>query len=148
MKTPTKYFLLAVLFWFVVDFTTTYAIKSPSTYYATYMPALLIFYIGSPLVFTALIYKFKLSNKALLIATLINIIIVEILFTGNTLFFTFPLALIIIPVSISIYALLTFLPKWIVEKNIKNNKWKIITMLTIYILVSLATAFGNPTPTP
>ena len=138
-----KYFLLGVLFWFVVDFTTTEAIRNPCHYYSTFMPALLIFYIGYPLVFALLIYKFKLNNKLLFIATLIGIIIVEILFVRNTLLYTFPIMILTIPIAISIYSLITFVPKWIVDKEMKNNKWKLILMLIIYILVSLATLFGN-----
>lgn len=143
MKKGIKYFVIAVLFWFVVDFTTTEAIRNPSHYYSTFMPALLIFYIGYPLLFSLLIYKFKLNNKLLFIATLIGIIIVEVLFAHNSLLYTFPLMMLAIPIAISIYSLLTFVPKWIVEGEIKKNKWKLILMLIIYILVSLATIFGN-----
>ena len=138
-----KYFLLGILFWVVIDFTTTEAIRNPSFYYSTFMPALLIFYIGYPLVFSLLIYKFKLSNRSLFIAALVGIFVVEILFTNNALLYTFPLMLLTIPVAISIYTLHTFVPKWIVDKEIKNNKWKILIMVIVYILVSLATLFGS-----
>ena len=143
MNNSIKYFLTAVLFWFVVDFTTTEAIKNPSHYYSIFMPALLIFYIGYPLVFSLLFYKFKLNNKLLFIATLMGIIIVEILFTHNTLLYTFPIMILTIPVAISIYGLITFVPKWIVEGKIKNNKVKLIIMIIIYVLISLATLFGS-----
>jgi len=138
-----KYFLLGILFWFVVDFTTTEAIRNPSHYYSIFMPALLIFYIGYPLLFSLLIYKFKLNNKLLFIATLIGIIIVEILFTHNALLYSFPIMILTIPIAISIYSLLTFVPKWIVDKEIKKNKWKLILIIIIYVLVSLVTLFGN-----
>lgn len=138
-----KYFLLGILFWFVVDFTTTEAIRNPSHYYSIFMPALLIFYIGYPLVFSFLIYKFKFSNKLLFIATLIGVFIVEILFTHNTLLYTFPIMIFTIPAAISIYSFIAFAPKWIVNGEVKNNKWKLIIMIVFYILVSLATLFGN-----
>jgi hypothetical protein len=40
-----RYFLLAVLAWVIVDFTTTAAIGNPRAYYSKFMPALLIFYV-------------------------------------------------------------------------------------------------------
>jgi len=137
------YFLLGIVFWFIIDFTTTEAIRDPNLYYSTYMPALLIFYIGYPLVFSLLIYKFKLNNIILFIGVLIGIFIVEILFTHNALLFTFPIMLLAIPAAIAIYSLLTFVPKWIVDGEIKDNKWKLIIMIVIYILISLATVFGS-----
>jgi len=143
MNNFLKYFFLGVFFWFIVDFTTTEAIRNPGQYYSAFMPALLIFYIGYPLVFSLLIYKLKLSNKSLLFATLIGAFIVEILFTHNTLLYTPPLMIITIPIAISIYSLLTFVPKWIVEREIKNNKWKLRILLIVYLLVSIATLFGK-----
>jgi len=51
--------------------------------------------------------------------------------------------IITIPIAISIYSLLTFVPKWIVEREIKNNKWKLRILLIVYLLVSIATLFGK-----
>ena len=59
-----RYFALAVLAWVIVDFTTAAAIRSPRDYYSKYMPALLIFYLGYPLVFCALRYRFRLGAKS------------------------------------------------------------------------------------
>ena len=61
-----RYFSLAVLAWVIVDFTTTAAIGNPLAYYSKYMPALLLFYLGYPLVFSYLIYGLKLRKKGLL----------------------------------------------------------------------------------
>lgn len=127
----------------LVDFTTTEAIKNPVLYYTTYMPALLIFYLGYPLIFSILIYKFKLGDMPLFVATLLGMIIVEVLFTHNVALFSFPLLLIAIPAAIAIYSLLTFLPKWILEKEIRTNIGKILVMLTFYILITVATVFGG-----
>ena len=133
MKNPIKYFLIAVLAWFIVDFTTTEAIANLN-YYTKYMPMLLLFYLGYPLVFTLLIYKYKLKTKGLFIAMLIGIILVEIVFSNNLLFFKFPLVLLLIPISLAYYSMITFVPLWIVEK--KKNKWFIITLI-IWVLGSL-----------
>jgi len=133
MKNPIKYFLTAVLAWVIVDFTTTEAIANLG-YYAKYMPALLFFYIGYPLVFSLLIYKYKLKTKGLFIAMLIGIILVEIVFSNNLLFFKFPLVLLLIPISLAYYSVVTFVPLWIVEK--KKNKWFVITIV-IWIIGSL-----------
>ena len=136
MKNWLKYFLLSVLVWFIVDFTTTEAIANLG-YYAKYMPAILIFYIGYPVIFTLLIYKFKLKTKGLFIAMLIGIILVEIVFSGNTLFFAFPLFLLIIPLALAYYAMVTFVPLWITEKRLKKNKKWFIIVLVLFIIGSL-----------
>jgi hypothetical protein len=143
MKKWLKYSLLGILFWFIVDLTTTQAIKNPAHYYSTYMPALLIFYLGYPLLFSPLIYKFKLTDKKIFLINIFAALLVEIVFFQNALLFTFPIMLIMIPIAISIYTLLTFVPKWIVEGKLKENKWKLITLIAVYVLVSLATAFGS-----
>lgn len=143
MKKAISYFVIAVLFWFAVDFSTTEAVRNPAGYYGTYMPALLFFYIGSPLLFSFLIYRFKLDTKWLFGATLVTIFIVEILFTHNALLYTFPLLFLTIPVAISIYSMLTFVPKWLVEGKIKEH-WKIAALMGfVYLLVSLATIFKS-----
>jgi len=73
---------------------------------------------------------------------LVGAFIVEVVFTGNKLLYTFPIMLIGIPVAISIYSLLTFAPKWIVENRIRQNKRKLIPMIIVWILVSIST-FAN-----
>ena len=143
MKKILKYFLLGILFWIIVDFTTTEAIRNPVKYYSTYMPALLIFYIGYPLVFSFLIYKFNFIGKKLFIAALIGAFVVEVIFTHNPLLITFPLMLIGIPAAVSIYSLITFAPKWIVNRELKKNKWKLIIMVIVYLFISLASLFGS-----
>jgi len=143
MNKLLKYFILAIIFWFIVDFTTTEAIRNPGFYYSTYMPALLIFYIGYPLIFSILIYRFNFTGKKLFMATLMGAFIVEVLFVHNPLLTTFPLMLIGIPAAVSIYSFITYVPKWIVDREIKNNKLKLIMMVVVYFLISLASLIGN-----
>ena len=49
------YFLLGVALWFVVDWGTAGGFR-PS-YFAAYIPALLVFYLGCPAVFTYLVFR-------------------------------------------------------------------------------------------
>ena len=143
MAKLAKYFLLDVLFWFVVDFTTTTAIKDAAGYYGIYMPSILIFYLGCPFVFAVLIYKFNIGDKGLFIATVIEIIVVEIIFAGNTLFFTFPMMILAIAVSLGIYSFLTFVPKWIVDGELQAHKRVTILLMVVWVLISFATLFGT-----
>lgn len=136
MKPSLKYFLISVIAWFVVDFTTTAAIAD-LTYYAKYMPGLLLFYLGYPLIFSLLIYKYKLKEKGLFISMILGIITVEIILSGNMLFFSFPLVILLIPISLAYYSMVTFIPYWIVEKKIKKYKGWFNTIIIIYIIGSL-----------
>lgn len=67
----------------------------------------------------------------------------EIILTNNAMFYTFPMLLIAIPIGVSIYSMLTFLPKWIAEKKISKNKWKIILMVIVWVFVSVMTYATN-----
>ncbi|MGD2249329.1 MAG: hypothetical protein PVF58_13055 [Candidatus Methanofastidiosia archaeon] len=143
MNNPLKYFIVGVIFWFLVDFTTTEAIRNPGFYYSVYMPALLIFYIGYPLLFSFLIYKFNFEGKKLLITTLIAAFFLEAVVFQNPLLTTFPMLFIGIPAAISLYGFITYGPKWIVNGEIKNNKGKLTIMILVYVLISLATVLGT-----
>jgi hypothetical protein len=143
MGKGVNYFLLGILFWIVVDFLTTEAIRNPIGYYTTYLPALLIFYVGYPLAFSLLIYKFRIGDIWLFIAMLIGIVIVEIVFMHNTLLYSFPMVLIGIPAAIIVYGILTFVPKWIIDKALGKNKWKLAVMAVGVVLIALASFFGK-----
>jgi hypothetical protein len=143
MKKWLSYFLVSVLFWFVVDFTTTKAIKNPVAYYSAYMPLMLIFYVGYPLIFTFLIYRLKLAGLWLFILVALGAFVVEVIFTHNPLLLNFPLMLIGIPAALCIYSLLTYIPKWIIDSEISMNKWKITALVVVYVLISLASVAGN-----
>ena len=136
MKPSIKYFLIAVVAWFIVDFTTTSAIADLG-YYTIYMPGILLFYFGYPLIFSLLIYKFKLKEKGLFISMLIGIFVVEIVFTGNALFLQFPLVILLIPISLAYYSMVTFVPYWIVKNKIKKYKGWFKATLIIYIIGSV-----------
>jgi hypothetical protein len=141
-----KYFLLAVLAWMIVDFTTTAAIGNPLAYYSTWMPALLVFYVGYPFVFTALIYKFKLGSRALLLAMIAGIFVVEIVAAHNMLLVTLPVCLLAIPISLGHYGMVTFMPMWIAERTIGQHRKLALATLVVWavgVLLNILTQFGS-----
>ncbi len=140
MKEFTRYLLAGTIFWVVVDWTT--AFNPDFERWLSYMPEIWLFYVGYPLIFAFLIYRRKWSDWRVFLAMLVGAFIVEVVLTGNRLLYTFPIMLIGIPVAISIYSLLTFAPKWIVENRIRQNKRKMILMIIVWILVSIST-FAN-----
>ena len=118
-----KYFLLAVLAWLIVDFTTTEAIGNPHGYYSKYMPALLVFYLGYPLVFAVLRYKLLLGPKGLFAAMLAAI-----------------------PISLAHYGMVTFLPMWLTEGTLsRNKKWAVatITVFAAGVILNILTQYGS-----
>jgi hypothetical protein len=141
-----KYFVLAVLAWLVVDFTTTEAIGNARAYYSKYMPALLVFYFGYPLVFSALRYRFMLGAKGLFVAMVVGIVVVEIVFTQNALMYTLPICLLAIPISLGHYGMVTFMPMWLAEGTLsRNRKWAAAaaTVWAVGVLLNILTQFGS-----
>ncbi len=134
-----KYFATSAAFWLVIDFSTTGGIRNPSAYYGEHMPALLLFYLGFPLLFTLLIYWFSVTGKWLFAAAVAEMLLVEVVFTGNALLFTFPVLLAAIPAGVAIYSLITFGPKWIAEKDLRRHA----PALALMVAVTLAVVAAN-----
>lgn len=143
MGDALKYFITGVIFWVAVDFATTQGIVSPYAYYSVHFPAILIFYIGYPLVFSFLIFRKNLKGKGLFAATIIAMLIVEVLFTRNAAIFSFPLLLIGIPAAVAIYSFITIVPKWIAEGTIKKNSGKTLILLFSVITVVILNLLGS-----
>lgn len=146
MRGWPRYFLLATVAWVVVDFTTTAAIRNPLAYYSKYMPALLVFYLGYPLICSTLIYGFKLRPKWVLLAMIAGIVVVEVLFTHNILLLTLPICLLALPISLGHYAMVTFMPLWIAERTLgENRKWAVATAAIwgFGVLLNILTQFGS-----
>lgn len=143
MKRFATYFLVGTILWVVVDWTT--AFNPDFERWLSHMPEIWLFYIGYPLVFAFLIYKRRWSDGRVFLATLVGAFLVEVVFTENELLYTFPIMLIGIPIAVSIYGSLTFVPKWIVENKIRQNKRKLILMIIVWILVSISTFAKNIT---
>jgi hypothetical protein len=136
-----KYFIMGVMFWLLVDWTT--AFQPDLQRWLTYWPEIWMFYLGFPLIFAFLIYKRMWSNRKIFVATLFEVFIVEIVFTHNALLYTFPIMVLALPVGIILYSLLVFVPKWIVDKELRRNRWKLTLMVVVWVFVSLATYVGN-----
>ena len=77
-------------------------------------------------------YKFKLAGKSLFYATLIELVIAELLFQSDL--FTIPAVFFMLPIAIVLYSLLTIVPFWIVEHNIVQNKGKVIVLVAVWLL--------------
>ena len=135
------YFLLGVLLWVVVDFGTAGGFR-PS-YFARYMPALLVFYVGYPLAFTYLIFRRGLGGRGLFVATLIAIFIVEAVFTGNPWIIVFPLCLIGIPLAIAVYAPLTYFPLWAVRGEMGRHRRTVVALCCVEAVVMGLTTLGK-----
>jgi hypothetical protein len=136
-----KYFIMGVMFWLLVDWTT--AFQPDLQRWLTYWPQIWVFYLGFPFIFAFLIYKRMWSSRRIFIATLFEVFIVEIVFTHNALLYTFPIMVLALPVGIILYSLLVFVPKWIVDKELRRNKWKLTLMVVVWVFVSLATYVSN-----
>ena len=53
---------------------------------------------------------------------LIAAFVVEVVLSHNALLYTFPIMLVMIPIAVCIYGFITFVPKWIVENRVIENK--------------------------
>ena len=130
-----KYFFIAVIFWFIVDYTTAFNPDIQS--WLSFMPTIFIFYFGYPLAFAYMLYKAKFDSKKIFVAMLVGIFIVEIVFTNNALLYTFPIMLIMIPIGLGIYGFITYVPKWIVENSLKDHKKMTILLTIVWLVVAI-----------
>jgi hypothetical protein len=135
------YFLLGVALWFVVDWGTAGGFR-PS-YFAAYMPALLVFYLGCPAVFTYLVFRHRLGTRGLVVATLVEIVVVEMLATGNPWLTSVPLMFVGIPLAIAVYAPLTFFPLWIVRGEMGRRRRLVWALVAVEAAITLLTIAGT-----
>ncbi len=140
-----RYFLCGVLAWLVVDFTTTPAIAHPRAYYSHYGAVLLLFYLGYPLAFTLLRYRWRLGPKALFASMLAGIFVVEIVLAHNMLLVTPPVCLLAIPLALAHYSMVTFVPLWVAEGTLQEHRVLAAVVAAgwaIGVLLNAATQFG------
>jgi hypothetical protein len=138
---PGAYFLLCFLLWVVVDLGTAGGLRL--SYFARYMPALLVFYLGYPLVFTWLIFRRRLGSRGLFAATLVAILVVEAVFTGNPWVVSLPLCLIGIPLAVAVYAPLTYFPLWAVRGELARHRRTVLALACVEVAVTVLTALGS-----
>ena len=140
-KPSTKYFILSVLLWVIIDWGTAGGFKV--NYFTKYGITLLLFYVIYPLTFTFLVFKAKLNQKALFVATFAAILIVEVIFTRNQLVMDFPICLLGIPLAVLIYLPLTYFPLWYVRGEMHKHKALIIFLIICELAIMFLTTFGN-----
>jgi hypothetical protein len=136
-----KYFLICVLLWVIVDWGTAGGFRP--AYFEKFGFSLLVFYIGYPAVFSILVFVFHWGEGLLFAATLAAIFIIEVVFTGNPLLTLFPQLLFGIPLSIMVYAPLTYFPLWIVRREAGRHKWIMLFLAGVEMIVMMLTVFGG-----
>lgn len=136
-----QYFFMGVLLWVIVDFGTAGGFRI--SYFETYGPTLLLFYIGYPFLFSIFIFKLHWDECRLFLATLAAIFFVEILFTRNPLLMTFPALLLGIPLAVMVYVPLTYFPLWFVRKEMTKHKVLILALTFVEFIVMVLTTFGS-----
>ena len=134
MNNSLRYFVLGVIFWIVVDYTT--AFNPDFQRWLDHMPEIWLFYLGYPLLFTFLIYKKGWTGWKLFLPMLLGAFVVEVIFTHNVLLYTFPIMLVMIPIALCIYGFITYTPKWIVEKKILEHKILSLLFAAVWVIVS------------
>ena len=136
-REQTVYFFLAVLFWVVVDYTTAFNPNFGD--WVAHMPLIWVFCTAYPALFALLIFQRKWSGLRLFAAMIVTASLFEILICKNTLLTTFPILLIMImiPIAIAIYTWITYVPKWIVEGRVKENKAVTIIVAVVWLAVAV-----------
>lgn len=141
MNNYYRYFILGLIFWVTVDFTTAFVPDVQR--WISYMPEIWLFYTGYPLLFGNLIYRKNLDSRKLVCAMLTAAFLIEVILSHNALLYTFPIMLVMIPIAVSIYGFITFVPMWLVEKRLIENKKKSVLLTLVWIIVSILNFVTN-----
>lgn len=136
-----KYLLAGVVTWVVVDFTT--AFNPDVQRWLDHMPLIWVFYVGYPLVFAHLIYNRRWSDRSIFLAMIAGGFFVEIVCSNNSLLYTYPIMLAMIPVALAIYGVVTFIPKWLVEGELKARWRTTAFLLAVYFIVAVLNYFNK-----
>ena len=136
-----RYLLAGVVTWVVVDFTT--AFNPDVQRWLDHMPLIWVFYVGYPLVFAHLIYNRGWSDRSIFLAMIAGGFFVEIVCSNNSLLYTYPIMLAMIPVALAIYGVVTFIPKWVVEGELKARWRTTAFLLAVYFIVAVLNYFNK-----
>lgn len=136
-----RYLLAGVVTWVVVDFTT--AFNPDVQRWLDHMPLIWVFYVGYPLVFAHLIYNRRWSDRSIFLAMIAGGFFVEIVCSNNSLLYTYPIMLAMIPVALAIYGVVTFIPKWVVEGELKARWRTTAFLLAVYFIVAVLNYFNK-----
>jgi hypothetical protein len=135
MRAFVKYLLSGVSVWVLVDYTT--AFNPDTARWIQHMPDIWLFYIGYPLILAYLIYVRRWGGRRLFGSMLVLAFIIEVILSRNSLLYTFPIMLIMNPVAIAIYSLVTYIPKWYTENEITRNRNAVAVLVVVWIVVSI-----------
>ena len=131
----SKYAFTSMIAWVVVDFTT--AFNPDVQRWIRHMPLIWAFYIGYPLLFAYLIYRRRWSDRKIAYAMLVSAFVIEVVLSDNALLFTFPMMLVMNPIAAAIYGVVTLIPKWLVEGEIRERKKTALLLVAVWIAVSI-----------
>jgi hypothetical protein len=131
----SNYALTGMIAWVVVDFTT--AFNPDVQRWIQHMPLIWAFYIGYPLLFAYLIYRKRWSDRKIAYAMLVSAFVIEVVLSDNALLYTFPMMLVMNPIASAIYGVVTFIPKWLVEGEIRERKKIVLLLVAVWIVVSI-----------
>jgi hypothetical protein len=137
---PLLYVLYGFVLWVIIDLGTAGGFRL--LYFSIHGPLLLAFYLGFPIVFAYLIFRWHWAGWKLFLATVVAIILVEGVFTGNPFVLSFPLMLAGIPLAICIYSPLTYFPLWIVNGEMGRHKAIAAFLSLVVLVVMFLTTFG------
>ncbi|EMR73936.1 hypothetical protein MCGE09_00234 [Thaumarchaeota archaeon SCGC AB-539-E09] len=141
MRPFLRYLLSGVSIWVIVDYTT--AFNPDMARWVQHMPDIWLFYLGYPLIFAYLIYVRDWKDRRLFGAMLVLAFIIEVIFSNNSLLYTFPILLVMNPVAVAIYSLVTFIPKWFTENEITRNRKAVIILVVVWVIVSILNYVTN-----
>jgi hypothetical protein len=137
----SKYVFTGTIAWIVVDFTT--AFNPDVQRWFQHMPLIWAFYIGYPLLFAHLIYRRRWSDGKIASAMLVSAFVIEVVLSDNALLYTFPIMLVMNPVAAAIYGVVNFIPKWLVEGEIRKRTKTTVLLLAVWIVVSILNFVTN-----
>ena len=135
MRPFLRYLLSGVSIWVLVDYTT--AFNPDTTRWIQHLPDIWLFYIGYPLIFAYLIYVRRWSDRRLFGSMLVLAFVIEVVLSKNSLLYTFPMLLIMNPVAVGIYSLVTFVPKWFTDDEIARNRNSVVILVVVWVVVSI-----------
>jgi hypothetical protein len=136
-----KYVFTGTIAWVVVDFTT--AFNPDIQRWIQHMPLIGAFYIGYPMLFAYLIYKRRWSDRKITYAMLVSAFVIEVVLSDNALLYTFPIMLVMNPIAAAIYSAVTFIPKWLVEGEIRKRTKTTFLLLAVWVVVSILNYVTN-----
>lgn len=137
----SKYVLTGTIAWVVVDFTT--AFNPDVQRWIEHMPLIWAFYIGYPLLFAFLIYRRRWSDGRIASAMLVSAFVIEVVLSDNALLYTFPIMLVMNPIAVAIYSVVTFIPKWLVEGEIRERTKTTFLLVAVWVVVSILNFVTN-----